>query len=493
MPQPPESRIPLMRHQHEGAQFLVARRCGILAFEQGLGKTRVAIESFLRLFEQGHIDSMFVICPNSIKATWAKEIATVAPQVATEVIDGGRQQRRKALAVSRAKALIINYEAARSDILAIRALLERRKAALVLDESHYVKNFRSLNSIAACHFAPFTEYRWLLSGTPVTNSAADIYPQLCLVAGERAFGSAKAFEAKYASASTSPEMRSELAGRIQPYLLRRTKDECLDLPEKTFIDVNVELPLWQRKLYDAMRDDLVDEIVGMSAQQFKRYAPTALVRLLRLSQLASNPGLLIEGESRAPAKFLELDRILADLVAGGRKVIIWSYYVRTIETLLARYKPYGALALYGQTAPSERQELANRFQTDPNVFVMVANPAAAGTGFTLTAATYAIYESLNWRYDLYAQSQDRNHRIGQKNKVVYIRLLAQDTIELAIVGALERKTVLARSIVGDEALALNVAQMTLVAFCEMVKTGLLPVDAIETEQHAERAVINIGR
>jgi SNF2 family DNA or RNA helicase len=472
-----ESRPPLMQHQQEGAQFLMARRSGILAFEQGLGKTRVAIESFIKLLEQGIVDSMLVICPNSLKGTWLKEIGAFAPQATTQVIDGSRKERRRAFSGSRASVLITNYEAARTDILAIRALLERRRAVLVLDESHYVKNFRSLNSIAARHFAPFTEYRWLLSGTPVTNSVADIYPQLCLVAGERAFGSAKAFEARYASAATSEETRSALVGKIQPYLLRRTKDECLDLPEKTFIDVHVELPAWQRRLYDCMRDELVDEVAGMSASDFKRFAPTALTRLLRLSQLASNPKLLMENEARIPAKFGELDRILAELLPCGRKVIIWSYYVRTIEMLLDRYKDYGPLALYGQTAAEDRQTIANRFQNDAAARLLVANPAAAGTGFTLTAATYAIYETLSWRYDLYAQSQDRNHRIGQRSGVTYLRLLAQDTIETAMAAALERKTLLARSVVGDPALALQLAQMTPAAFCEMVKTGNLQGDA----------------
>lgn len=464
----------LMGHQHEGAQFLTARRSGILAFEQGLGKTLVAIESFLRLLDGGRVDSMLVICPNSLKRTWAREIVNFAPELSTQIVDGTRQHRRYALSNTSAKVVITNYEAARGDILSIRAFLERRKCVLVLDESHYVKNCRSLNSIAAHHFAPFSEYRWLLSGTPITNSPADIYPQLCLVAGERAFGSAKAFEAKYASATTSAETRAALAGKIQPYILRRTKEECLDLPEKTFIDVNVELPAWQRKLYQCMRDDLVHEVEGMSQQQFKAFAPTALTRLLRLSQIASNPQLLLDGESRVPGKFLELDRILSELSASRRKVIIWSYYVRTIETLVERYGRYGAVALFGKTPSEDRQEIANRFQSDPEVLVMIANPAAAGTGFTLTAATYAVYESLSWRYDLYAQSQDRNHRIGQANKVTYLRLIAEETIELAIAEALKRKGTFARQLLGDDESASVIAEMSPADFCNMVRQGSLP-------------------
>jgi SNF2 family DNA or RNA helicase len=470
----------LMMHQHEGAQFLLTRKSGILAFEQGLGKTRVAIESFERLLDAAAVDSMMVICPNSLKRTWAKEIATFAPNVDVTIVDGTKQERRRTFATTSARVVVSNYEAARSDILAIRAFLERRRCVLVLDESHYVKNFRSLNSIAAHHFAPFTQYRWLLSGTPVTNSASDIYPQLCLVAGERTFGSPKAFEARYAAAATSPAIRAALAEKVKPYLLRRTKEECLDLPEKTFIDMNIELPPWQRKLYDCMRDDLVSDVQGMSADEFRKFAPTALTRLLRLSQLASNPRLIIPQESRTPGKFIELDRVLEDLVSSGRKVIVWSYYVQTIEELLRRYERYGAVALFGKIPAAVRQDIASRFQHDSDAFVMVANPAAAGTGFTLTAATYAIYESLNWRYDLYAQSQDRNHRIGQRNRVTYLRLIAEETIERVITEALKRKTVLATELIGDESELVDVAGMSPESFCNMVKYGVMAkTDAVD--------------
>ncbi|NJL71194.1 MAG: DEAD/DEAH box helicase, partial [Candidatus Competibacteraceae bacterium] len=153
-------------------------------------------------------------------------------------------------------------------------------------------------------------------------------------------------------------------------------------------------------------------------------------------------------------------------------MILWSNYIRSIETLLDRIE--GAVAIYGGTPASERQEIAARFQQDPDVRVLIANPAAAGTGFTLTAASYTIYESLSWRYDHYAQSQDRNHRIGQTEPVTYVRLLAVDTIEEAIVSALERKSALARSLLGDESAGSVVSQLSREEMCELLKTNRLP-------------------
>lgn len=466
-----------MAHQHEGADFLVGRRCGLLAFEQGLGKTLVAIEAFLKLRARREVDLALVICPNSLKRTWAAELARFAPEMQVCIVEGGRRERRRLLSATRADAVVINYESARNEIVAIRAFLRRRRAALILDESHNVKNARSLNNVAAQHFAPLTQYRWLLSGTPVTNAPVDIYPQLCLVAGGHPFGSYASFEAQYGS-DASPQVRAKLAEKVRPYLLRRTKEECLDLPDKTFVDIAVELPLWQRRMYEAMRDDLAHEVEGMSDDDFRRFVPTALTRLLRLSQIASNPALLIPGEKRVPGKFAELDRIVDELVRGNRrKVILWSYYVHTLDALAARYAKYGAATLYGKTEPEERQRIASRFQDDPELMVLLANPAAAGTGFTLTAANYTIYETLTWRYDLYAQSQDRNHRIGQRNPVTYIRLIAEGTIEQAIVEALERKAVLAGEIVGDDVAIPAIQSMTAPKFKELLSTGRLPTSA----------------
>jgi SNF2 family DNA or RNA helicase len=189
--------------------------------------------------------------------------------------------------------------------------------------------------------------------------------------------------------------------------------------------------------------------------------------------------LVFSGETRTPGKATELDRIVDEIVVtNNRKLIIWSYYVRTIEDLADRYKHLGAVSLYGATPAGERQDVATRFQADASVRVLVANPAAAGTGLTLTAASYAVYETLTWRYDLYAQSQDRNHRIGQGQPVTYIRLLASDTIEQAITEALARKAVMASDLLGDVEGVPEAAAMTPASFCELLRTGHLSEVAV---------------
>src|SRR5262245_36722498 len=164
-----------MAHQEEGVTFLTENKVGLLAFEQGLGKTLVAIRAFMALRRQKRVEAMLVICPNSLKRNWVGEIIRFAPDLTVEIIEGSALVRRRALGAAAAMVVITSYETARTEISGVLGLLKRRRTVLVLDESHAVKNRRSLTSIAAQHYAPACDYRWLLSGTPVTNTAVDLY------------------------------------------------------------------------------------------------------------------------------------------------------------------------------------------------------------------------------------------------------------------------------------------------------------------------------
>ncbi len=461
----------LMAHQEEGIAFLLERKAGLLAFEQGLGKTLVAIKAFAQLHALDQADALLVICPNSLKRNWASEFSRFEPDLEVEIIEGPAQARRRSLAAVVSPVAIMSYETARTEVAGVLALLSRRRTVLVLDESHAVKNRLSLTSTAAQHFAPRCEYRWLLSGTPVTNTAADLYAQIRIIAASQPLGTFDSFTAAYGDRQGLEALRA----RIAPLVLRRTKDECLDLPTKTLVDMKIELPGWQRRLYENMRDELVCEVRTMSGEQFRAYAPTALAKLLRLSQLASNPALLLPTEPRVPAKFWELDHLLDEIVRGSdEKVVIWSHYVETLEALLRRYQDLRPVPLYGGTPAAERQGIVQRFQTDPSVRVLIGNPAAGGSGFTFTAARYAIYETLSWRYDFYAQSQDRIHRIGQERPVTYIRLLAAETVEEVIAQALERKSQLARALLGDPDCMAAITALPPEDFCRMVTENRIP-------------------
>lgn len=174
----------------------------------------------------------------------------------------------------------------------------------MLDESHAAKNWKSLTSVAARQIAPYCEFRWLLSGTPVTNTPSDLYTQLeILEPGVQSLGSMETFLARL---ETDP-VASFAKPTFDRLILRRTKEQCLDLPDKTFIDVRVDLPAWQRKLYDDMRTQMVCDIRAMSGQEYKVFASTALAQLTRLIQIASNPALMFpEVAGTPPASSMRL-------------------------------------------------------------------------------------------------------------------------------------------------------------------------------------------
>lgn len=464
--------VELMAHQQDGIDFLTRRKAGLLAFEQGLGKTLVSIDAFRRIWAARDADRLLVICPNSLKRNWVAELRKFAPELSVDIAEGLPRERRRVFAASQANVVVTSYETARSEVTAILAFVQRQSTALVLDESHSAKNPRSLTSAAARHIAPHCGFRWLLSGTPVPNTAADLYNQIEILApGQNVLGSRDSFLAMIGEDPVAGFAKHALDRLI----LRRTKDECLDLPEKTFVDIRVDLPAWQRKLYDDMRTQMVCDIQAMNGDQYRAFASTALAQLTRLSQIASNPSLLFPELNAVPGKFETLDGLLADILSVPcRKVIVWSNYVRSIEVLLERFRSSGAVAIYGGTPAAERQDVAHRFETDEGTRILIANPAAAGTGFTLTAATYSIYETLSWRYDHYAQSQDRNHRIGQSKPVTYLRLLAVDTIEEAVVKALERKSELARGLLGDQNRMAAVSSLTKDQMCAFLIRNELP-------------------
>lgn len=447
----------LLPHQLEGVRFLKERKAGLLAFEQGLGKTLTALATFAELRTEEVVTRLFVICPNSLKGNWAAEVARFYPGLSSAVIDAAGRARRIALAGTRADVVIVNYEAARAEVTVLRGLLSARPCALVLDESHAIKNTATISHAATTNLGELTPYRWLLSGTPYTNSITDLYAQLAFVDNSGALGPEDCFVAKFGNAADEP---AELRALLAKYVLRRTKAQCLSLPAKRFEDRIVPLPDWQMAIYAAIRDRLVGDVAGMSAAEFQTYLPKALNRLLRLWQVASNPALVFKSETRTPAKFAALDTALDDhVLAQGQKVIVWSSFVETIRALQARYSPqFETAALYGEVSAEERTRAVARFQSAPGPMVLLANPAVAATGFTMTASRVAIYETMSWRYDFFAQSQDRNHRIGQQGDVTYIRLIAGGTVDEQIVRRVEQKSAAAGAMLdggkglGDEVL-----------------------------------------
>jgi SNF2 family DNA or RNA helicase len=227
--------------------------------------------------------------------------------------------------------------------------------------------------------------------------------------------------------------------------MRRLKEQALELPAKEFKRIHVDLTGRQETMYLQMRDELALWVTSLNGQQVLKQAEAMLARLVRLAQLASNPSLLDASYHEEPAKFKALDSLLSTYMKNPtQKVIVWTSFVENVTALAARYREFSPVTLYGEMVGHERDDAVRAFRGNKNVRLLIANPAAAREGLTLTEANVAIYVERTFNLVDYLQSQDRIHRISQTRPCEIILLLANATIDGFIDYSLEQKHRLAK-------------------------------------------------
>jgi SNF2 family DNA or RNA helicase len=352
---------------------------------------------------------------------------------------------------------LINYDLVSSEAERLRRFLLTRPTAIVLDESQRIKNADSKATAAIHYIAPFAKKRFIITGTPIANSPSDIWAQVFFLDGGVNLGSdihefyqrfhvqARPHKETYIDETGLAALRQALSS----FSMRRIKENVLELPEKTFKTVEVTLEKRQREMYDELRERLYLEIINQDGQQVTDNAENILKRMLRLVEISSNPGLFDTSYSELPAKFAVLDNLIKDIITAGEKAIIWTGFVKNIRLLRRRYDRYGAAMLFGDIPLDERARIVGNFQNYPELRVLVANPAAAKEGLTLTAANHAIYLDRNFNLLDYLQSQDRIHRISQEKTAYIYNVVGEKTIDAYIDDVVYRKQVIAKFVYGD--------------------------------------------
>lgn len=432
-------------HQVAGTRFLRQNDRAALFDEQGLGKSKQLIDAIAAEIEAGKLRGALIVCPNGLKSNWAEEIERFC-SLPYAAFGAGRTARRTAFRSLRASFYVINYEAVAAELPSLRALLRFKPMALVLDESHRIKTPDARVTKAVLQLRSHAKRRYLLTGTPVANKPEDLWSQIFFLDDGTALGTTfDDFRARYCAPGGGYKAVGDLRDRIAALSMRRLKDEALELPSKEFKRVFVDLTGRQRAMYVAMRNELELWVKSLTGQQVLKEAEAILARLVRLAQLASNPRLLDAEYDDVPAKFAALDSMLTKYMKKrGQKVIVWSSFVGNVTTLAARYAAYRPVTLFGEMATAERDLAVRSFRKDPNVRLLIANPAAAREGLTLTEANVTIYIDRTFNLVDYLQSQDRIHRISQERACEIILLLAKSTIDEFIDYSLEQKHRLAR-------------------------------------------------
>jgi len=439
------SRVLALPHQRHGTRFLRARTAAALFDEQGLGKSKQLIDAISQDIAAGVLDAALVICPNTLKTTWGDEIEKHS-DLRYAVFGAGKKARRETFRSLRAAFYVINYEAVGAEMASLRALLRFKRIALVLDESHRIKTPEAKVTRAVLALRSEAAKRYIMTGTPVANKPEDLWSQLFFLDdGERLGASFEVFKGRYGPGAGGYRALEEVRRHLAGISLRREKEGTVELPPKGVTRIAVSLKGRQLKMYEEMRTELALWVRSLSGEEVRAQADNILTRLIRLAQIASNPGLIDAGYAELPAKFAALDELLPafrDERTG--KVIVWTSFVSNIGALALRFRQLRPMCLHGEMDSASRDRSVRAFKKDPAVRLMIANPAAAREGLTLTEARTAVYIDRTFNLVDFLQSQDRIHRMSQEHACEIILLVAKDTVDEFIDFALAQKHRLAR-------------------------------------------------
>lgn len=448
-------------HQAEAIQYLLDNDNAALFDEQGLGKTKIVIDALSLAMKKSLIDGVLVIAPLSLVFNWEQEINKHSHLIPI-VLRGTRHEKRYKI-LTGANFYIVNYEAVVSEIDRITRFCRSRDFAIVLDEAARIKDPDTQTAKALFSIAPFARKRVILTGTPVANKPFDVWGQFYFLDNGKLLGdNFEKFKSEYDEKSSNYPIKLDgLKEKIAKNSIRRIKSDVLELPDKVYENVYVELGGEQFAMYEKLREELQIEIKDINGATIIDEADNILKKLLRLTQLASNPALVDSSYKEDPVKFPVLRTLIGKIVSSGDKVIIWSCFVENIIQLKVMFKEYGSLTIYGETPIPERARTVEKFQSDDRNMVLIANPSAAREGLTLTRANHAIYLDRNFNLVDYLQSQDRIHRISQTKQCVIYKLIARNTVDEYIDRIIEMKADIAKFVQGDTPVISNSSIYTL--------------------------------
>jgi SNF2 family DNA or RNA helicase len=406
-------------YQLEGVAFLYPRHAAVLADEMGLGKTMQAITALRLLLRSGEIESVLLICPKPLVSNWQREFELWAPELPLLAIEGDQARRRWQWQLSDMPVKIANYEILRRDLDLIAgagpAGSPLRFDLVVLDESQRIKNRAAATSQSVRAIGRGRS--WALTGTPVENSPEDLVGIFEFLA----------------PGFLSPQMKPRRMGQtVSDYVLRRTKDQVLaDLPPKLFRDAELELSPQQRDSYSLAENEGVLRLASLGQSVTIRHVFELVLRLKQICNF--DPA---TGES---AKLERLEADLEEVATSGRKAIVFSQWVETLQRLARRLERFGPLEYHGRIPAGRRDGVIRRFREDRQSHVILISYGAGGVGLNLQWANYVFLFDRWWNPAVEDQAINRAHRIGVSGPVIVSRFLMLQTIEERIARVLEEK------------------------------------------------------
>jgi len=427
------SHRPPLEHQKEAIKSLVENKKFILADDMGLGKTTSTIIAAL---ETG-VKKILIICPASLKINWQREIENYSNRP-TSIVEGKKWED--------GDFIIINYdiiknfhdEKKKSDSV----LLKTKFDLVIIDEAHYIQNKQAQRTKLINDFVSNVDRLWLLTGTPITSRPINYFNLLNLIecpvaknwmAYVKRYCNGFQFQAgrrKIWNVSGASNLE-ELRDRTAPLVLRRLKENVLDLPDKIITPVYLRL---KSKEYEALMGEYYDwyDKNGESDSLTLQFT-----KLIKVRQVI------------AEEKVASTIEICENIVEQGKKVIVFTNFTKTLEMILEHFGKK-AVRLDGQMSQKERQMSVDRFQNEEDVMVFVGNIKAAGVGITLTAGEAVVMNDLSFLPSDHSQAEDRSYRYGQKNNVLVYYPIFDNTVEGIIYDILKKKKDIFETVMGDK-------------------------------------------
>lgn len=425
---------PLYDHQKQAVEKLSRIKIGALYMEMGTGKTRTALELIAKRFNAGKVDHILWLCPCSVKKTIEKEI------------------RKHIHGDDISMFTICGIETLSSSIRTNRELLQlvrQKKTYLIVDESILVKNSRAKRTQSIMRLADYCEYKLILNGTPISRNEADLFAQWYIldwrILGYRSFWSFSRnhviWDDKIRGRIKEVINVDYLVRKIAPYTFQVKKEECLNLPDKTYTTYYYELDDTQAAHYGEIALELLVQV--------DEFRPSTIYRLFTALQnvisgfvvypIKRTKKLLFKNPLDNPRIQMLLE--IVSTIDDKDKVIIYCNYQQEIQDITKVlnnvYGAGSAVTFYGKDNLKKRQENIQQFENHARF--LIANRSCAGYGLNLQFCKYIIFYSHSWDLATRSQAEDRIHRIGQAYPVQIIDICAERTLDERILDCLYRK------------------------------------------------------
>lgn len=401
-------------YQFEGIAFLFPREAAILADEMGLGKTMQAITTVRMLLLAGQLRNVLLVCPKPLVSNWVREFRLWAPEIPVTVIEGDSAKRHWIWKQHQAPVRIANYELLMRD----HAILDNPDThfdLVILDEAQRIKN---RNSTTAQIVRSLPRSRsWALTGTPIENSVEDLI---------------NIFEFLSPGYLRSEMNLRSISKATRDYIIRRTKDKVLtEMPPKMFRDEQLELTSAQNDSYRCAEDEGVVQLEDMGEMLTIQHVFELVLRLKQICNFDPATG--------ASCKLERLQADMEEIAASGKKAIVFSQWVETLDKIAGPLDRFGPMQYHGRIPSSKRDAVIQQFKEDPSKHLILMSYGAGSVGLNLQFCEYVFLFDRWWNPAVEDQAVNRAHRIGAAGPVTVTRMMAAGTIEQRIHDVLEQK------------------------------------------------------